>query len=96
MCPLRGVVTIRRIWDFKKQILLPFSADCPLCGHRFAPPASVLATIDTITKKAALRPGQSPCLELPKEVWEEPGLLGNCPKCRGELKFNPFLVGGET
>ena len=70
------------------------SADCPLCGHRFAPPASVLDTIEKITKKAGLKPEQSPCLELPDEVWEEPGLLGNCPKCREKLKFNPFIAGG--
>jgi len=63
-----------------------------LCGHRFAPLASVLATIEKITKKSRLRRKQSPCLELPKEAWEEPGLLGNCPKCGGELKFNPFIA----
>lgn len=35
------------------------------------------------------------CLELPDEAWEHPGLLGNCPKCGAELKFNPFIAGGE-
>jgi hypothetical protein len=40
-----------------------------------------------------LRPEQSPCLELPEEAWEEPGLLSYCPKCSGELKFNPFMAG---
>ena len=28
------------------------------------------------------------------EAWEDPGLLGDCPKCEGELKFNPFIAGG--
>ena len=95
LCPHRSIITLRKIWDFKKHRHLLLSADCPLCGNRFAPPTSVSATIETITKKARLKPGQSPCLELPKEAWEEPGLLGNCPKCGGELKFNPFVVGGE-
>jgi WD40 repeat protein len=86
------IVTIRYIWDFELHLNQPLSADCPLCGYRFAPPASVLATIKEITNKAGLRPEQSPCLELPKEVWEEPGLLGNCPNCREALKFNPFIA----
>jgi hypothetical protein len=52
-------------------------------------------TIETITKKAGLKPDQSPCLELPDEAWEDPGLLGNCPRCGAELKFNPFIAGGD-
>ena len=89
-----GILTIRKIWDFELHYYLPCSADCPLCGHRFAPPASVITTIENITHKAGLRPEQSPCLELPNEAWEDPGLLGNCPKCEAELKFNPFIAGG--
>jgi WD40 repeat protein len=96
LCPLESIVTIKRIWDFKLQQYLPLSADCPLCGHRFEPSSSVLATIDTITKKSGLRPDQSPCLELPDEAWEDPGLLGNCPKCGAALKFNPFIAGGNN
>lgn len=88
-----SVVNIRQIWDFELQQYLRPSADCPLCGHRFAPPASVLTVIEEITKKAGLKPGQSPCLELSDEAWEDPGLLGNCPKCEEALKFNPFIAG---
>lgn len=29
----------------------------------------------------------------PDEYWEDPGLLGNCPKCGEPLKFNPFIAG---
>lgn len=87
-------MTIKRIWDFESQQYLSLSADCPLCGLRFSPPASVLETIETIIKKTGLRPGQSPCLELPDEAWEDPGLLGECPKCGGKLRFNPFVAGG--
>jgi WD40 repeat protein len=96
LCPHPSIVTIRRIWDFKLHRHLPLSADCPLCGYRFAPLPSVLVTIGNITKKAGLKPEQSPCLDLPDEAWEEPGLLANCPKCGGELKFNPFIVGGDN
>ncbi len=95
LCPGLAIITIRQIWDFELQQYLPLSADCPLCGHRFAPPASVVATIENITKKANLKPNQSPCLELPDEAWEDPGLLGNCPKCGAALKFNPFIAGGD-
>ncbi len=91
--PGRGIVTIRQIWDFELHQYQNLSADCPLCGHRFAPSLSVLDTIENITKKAGLKPGQSPCLELPKEVWEDPGLLGECPECGEGLKFNPFIAG---
>ena len=91
----KGIVTIRQIWDFEIQQYQELSADCPICGHRFAPPPSVLDTIEIITKNAGLKPGQSPCLELPKEVWDDKGLLGECPGCGEGLKFNPFIAGGE-
>ena len=90
-----GIVTIKQIWDFETQKYQSLSVNCPLCGLGFVPPASVLETIETITKKADLSPEQSPCFELPQEVWEDPGLLGNCPKCNGDLKFNPFIVGED-
>jgi hypothetical protein len=95
MCPDTVITTILQIWDFELQQYQPLSADCPLCGHRFAPPVSVLETIEKITKKAGLKPEQSPCLELPDEAWEDSGLLGSCPKCGEKLKFNPFVAGGD-
>jgi hypothetical protein len=96
LCPGTAVTTARQIWNFELQKYQELSADCPLCGHRFAPSASVLETIEKITKKAELNPEQSPCLELPKEIWDEPGLLDNCPKCGERLKFNPFVPGKST
>jgi WD40 repeat protein len=95
-CRQRCILTIKRIWDFELNRYLPLSADCPLCGHRFSPSTSVLATIESITKNTGLRPDQSPCLELPDEAWEDPELLGNCPKCGEKLKFNPFIAGVEN
>ncbi len=92
LCPGTAIITARQIWDFEIWEYQKLSADCPLCGHRFAPQASVLVTIKKIKKKVGLKPEQSPCLELPDKAWEEPGLLWNCSKCGGELKFNPFFA----
>jgi WD40 repeat protein len=93
--PGAAIITICRIWDLELKKFLELSADCPLCQCRFAPPASIVATIENITKNAGLRPDQSPCLELPDAAWEDPDLLGNCPKCGEKLKFNPFIAGGD-
>lgn len=91
-----SIATIRQIWDFEfDQFQEPIS-DCPICGHRFPASPFVLNTIEKIAKKAGLKSNQSPCLELPDEAWEEPGLLGNCPNCGERLKFNPFVAGGKT
>ena len=95
LCLGAGIVTIRSIWDFEYEAYQPLSADCPFCGERFGPPQSVLDTIEVIEKRYPLAKGQSPCLELPDEVAEEPGLLSNCPKCNEKLKFNPFIVKGD-
>ena len=92
LCPGIGIITARKIWDFESKQYQPISADCPFCGNRFSPPKSVLDTIKEITKNAGLLPKQSPCLDLPKEIWEEPDLLSECPKCEEDLKFNPFIV----
>ena len=90
-----AISTACKIWDWDLQQYLDPSVNCPLCGHRFTPPVSVLQTILEINKKAGLSPDQSPCLELPDEAWEDPGLLSNCPKCGEKLKFNPFIAGGD-
>jgi hypothetical protein len=68
LCHGSTITTGRYIWDFELQQYQELSAYCPLCGHRFVPSASIFATIDNITKKVRLRPEQSPCLKLPKEM----------------------------
>jgi len=93
-CSDFGKTTIRSIWDFEMHKYLPLLAYCPLCGYRFEPSDSVLATIGEISKKTKLKPEQSPCLELPDDAWENSGLLSNCPKCLAALKFNPFIAKG--
>jgi WD40 repeat protein len=95
LCPHRSIVTIRRIWDFDSHKYSKSIADCPSCGHHFYPSALTLSMIAKIHKKSGLKNRQSPCLELPNEAWEDPGLLGNCPKCGVALKFNPFIAGGD-
>jgi hypothetical protein len=65
---------------------------CTWCGKRIVPDARVLDAIQAITRNANLSPTQSPCLELPKEAWNEPQLLSDCPLCRKPLRFNPFVV----
>ena len=86
-----AITTIDKIWDFEFRRYQEFSSDCPFCGHRFAPPQVVIKTIIQILKDSRIKSNQSPCLELPDEAWEHPGLIGECPECHVKLKFNPFL-----
>jgi len=92
LCPSAPITSTRQIWDYNLQKHQDPSADCPLCGNRFAPPESVLNIINEITNNAGLKPEQSSCLELPNEYWDDPGLECNCPSCGEKLKFNPFFV----
>jgi len=94
ICPDEAITTIQQLWDFEFQKYLELSVNCPLCCNRFPPPASVLTTINKITKKSNLKLEQSACLELPPEVWNEPGLMANCPNCSKKLKFNPYISFG--
>ena len=45
----------------------------------------------SITKNAELKHEDSPCLSLPNDAWEAPGLLSTCPDCGEDLKFNTFF-----
>ncbi len=92
LCSGIGVTTACNHWDYTKSQYQQLSADCPVCGNRFSPTQLIIDAIKEITKKAELTPDQSPCLELPDEAWEHPGLLSECPKCKEKLKFNPFMV----
>jgi len=87
-----AITTIRKIWDSEIEQFLDLSADCPLCGHRFAPPSYALDAIKDIITKAALTPDQSSCLELPDEAWLDFRLESKCPECGDNLKFNPFTA----
>jgi WD40 repeat protein len=91
LCPQRIIVTIRQIIDVKKPDKLKYYAECPVCGNRFKPQSSVLAYLKTVRIKANLKSDQSPCFELSKEIWNDPVLHSICPKCKEQLKFNPFI-----
>ncbi len=91
-CPGPGIATARRIWDFSEHSYRDLSADCPFCGHRFAPPATVLATLEETARVVRTDSELSPCLVLPDHAWEQTDLLTDCPFCRARLRFNPFLA----
>ena len=91
LCPEAPIVTARKIWDYELNKFFALSVDCPLCGNRFEPEASIVEIINSIARSYTLRPNQSPCLELPVEAWEVPGLLSNCTNCGEVLRFNPFI-----
>lgn len=65
---------------------------CRWCGALIPMRADVLDVVGGIARDAALPEDASPCLELPEEAWEAPGLLSECPACGKPLQFNPFLV----
>jgi len=91
LCSSLPIITIFQIWEFNLHQFQPFSADCPLCGYRFEPPKQIIRSITQILQEARIKSDQSPCLELPDEAWEHPGLIGECPSCHEKLKFNPFF-----
>jgi WD40 repeat protein len=92
LCPGPGIVTVRYIWEFRKHQYSGPYTDCPFCGKRFEPQKKMIETIRGILRNGNIGPNDSPCLKLPKEAWEEPGLLSKCPKCGEAIKFNPFIV----
>ena len=74
----------RRGWETEAR------ANCPWCGRRFAPPLSVSAAIESITRD--LEPAYSPCLRLPDDAFDEAALLSACTRCKDPVLFNPFVL----
>jgi hypothetical protein len=91
LCSNAAIISIRRIWDYGSNSFTQPFADCPLCGNRFEPPNPIIQTILQILRQARITTVQSPCIELPDESWEHPGLFDECPSCHSKLKFNPFF-----
>lgn len=82
--------TISRVWDHRTDEYDDPKAQCPKCGHRFAPEKSVIDCIENICKD--LKPDQSPCLHLSLSAWDAPELQGHkCPCCASKLRYNPFI-----
>ncbi|MCI0602538.1 DUF4062 domain-containing protein [bacterium] len=69
-------------WDAK------FTAKCFRCGLRFEPDER---HIGYIARLQQLYSG-IPVLHAPLESWVDPQLITNCPACRQQLHFNPFIV----
>jgi WD40 repeat protein len=67
-------------------------ATCQWCRKRFPAANEILDVIMAIKRNGNLSPDQSPCLEFPAEVWEDPRLLSDCPYCHRPVRFNPFIV----
>lgn len=87
-----GIVSAIQIWDSDITNYTDVLVDCPFCNNRFKPTETIISTIDLITKKADLDLSQSPCLDLPEELWNDPGLINKCPNCKKGLKYNPFII----
>lgn len=91
LCPGIAFATIKQIWDFELNKFTAPLVYCPLCGHRFEAKYEIINTVIRILKDSGIKSDQSPCLELPDEAWEHPGLIGECPSCHEKIKFNPFF-----
>lgn len=88
--------TPRRVWHFGNngkpgQWDVNFTIGCPLCGNRSSVSDIVISTIHEIHNSHGITKNDSPCLKLPDEAWETPGLRGRCTSCGRELRFNPFI-----
>lgn len=96
LCRGKGLVTATMIWSFEQHRYCGPFADCPFCGRRFNPSIGLINVIHDILKSNNIGPNDSACLKLPRTAWEDPWLLSNCPNCGAELKFNPFIAGGDN
>jgi WD40 repeat protein len=67
-------------------------ARCQNCGVTMGVPQAVLDTIGGIAREAGLPEDASPCLELPREAWEEKRLVTSCSRCGTPLRFSPFVA----
>ena len=98
------IVTPIRIWHYGNKTRLfrnngswedSIKALCLWCGQRFPVSREILNVITAIACGNNLSSHQSPCIELPTKVWEDPRLLSECPLCHKQLRFNPFIVGNR-
>ena len=64
---------------------------CPWCAQLIEVPKQAADAI--AAHLATLKPGQSPCLDLPEPVFQDLQLVANCSACARPIRFNPFFVG---
>jgi WD40 repeat protein len=79
----------RKAWDKNSTV------QCQWCGMLFIPGAEITDAIADIARSASLGPSDSPCLKLPRQVWDDPRLLSECPHCHKPLRYNPFIVDNQ-
>lgn len=65
---------------------------CNNCGKRFPLPESAEGAINAVIDSANLSPDLSPCLHLPTEAWDVPGLRCQWEHCKAPLRLNPFVA----
>ena len=91
------IVTASRLWLFRRggkndqwaeDIIFLY----PSCGIRHSMAPFVLDAIQDIYHKYNFNPTDSLCHVLPKESWDEPKLISECPKSKEKIRFNPFIV----
>jgi hypothetical protein len=82
---LFGSEDSRGTWDER------VTAVCSWCARRLILTDTVIEVIAGVKRAARLSSGQSPCLELPAEAWDDPRLVSACPHCNRPLRFNPFV-----
>jgi len=87
------VVAPVRLWHFDLYNWADsVSSVYPHCATCFPVADRLIDIIHFLNRDCNITPDDSPCLKLPAEAWDEPGLLSECPKCHKPLKFNPFVV----
>ena len=89
------IVTPIRLWLFDDLDLGGDWCDkittrCQFCNYLINVPDLIIRTITelNIIHKSC----HSPILDFPRETWEDPRLISECPSCHKKLKFNPFIV----
>lgn len=88
------LVTTARLWSLglnaaESRWGVDLTVRCAHCGQQFVPP-HVPDAIHSLSARFAAN--DSPCLELPPEAWDEPGLSSQCPHCHQLVRFNPFVL----
>jgi len=91
------IIGLQRIWrivgvKYRGRHDENVTAICFWCGVRFTVTDNVVKKIQMIHEKYHIKPTDSPCIKLPKQVWQDPSLLAECPHCNNPLRYNPFIA----
>jgi hypothetical protein len=87
------ITTLIKFWNYEcNEYEKYYKYYCPNCGEIIFASLSVIESIRRIEKKYGFNSENSNYLNLPKDAWDEPGLVSICSNCQAKIKFNPFLV----